>query len=225
MNTIIFAATALELRAAEAAITAWRRQDPYIQVQTAVSGIGCTATAYHCTRTFLQAPESIDLAIHIGIAGAFGPERPLGSVYRVQRDYFGDLGIQTARGFESLFDARLLDADTFPFKGGVLSPPPLRPELEAALAGIPATTGVTVQRITEADTSTASCFSGPTPELETMEGAAFFYVCLSEKIPCLALRAISNRVGERDKSKWNIPLALQQLESTLKNLNPLVLSL
>jgi futalosine hydrolase len=55
------------------------------------------------------------------------------------------------------------------------------------------------------------------PDIETMESAAFFYVCLQEKIPFLALRAISNKVEPRDKSKWNIPLAMQNLSNVLKN--------
>ena len=226
LNTIIFAATALELQAAEAAMAAWRHQYPQtpLQIRGVVSGIGATATAYHCTRAFLQAPEPIDLAINIGIAGTFWPDRPLGAVYRLRGDYFGDLGIQTARGFESLFDADILDAYTFPFRGGMLTPAPLQPEQEAALAEIPCATGVTVQRIVEENTSESHPFPGPVTDVETMEGAAFFYVCLCEKIPCLSLRAISNRVGERDKSKWNIPLALQQLEATLKNLSPLVIN-
>ena len=226
MNTIIFAATALELQAANAAIAAWRHQYPQtpLQVRTVVSGMGDTATAYHCTRALLQAPEPIDLAINIGIAGAFGFHLAIGTVCRVSCDYFGDAGIQTAQGFESLFDAQLLEADTFPFKAGRLRPPPLRPEQEAALNRVPCVGGVTVQRITEANLAKPS-FAEPVPELESMEGAAFFYVCLSEKIPCLALRAVSNRVGERDKSQWNIPLALQQLEATLKSLSPLALCL
>jgi futalosine hydrolase len=53
------------------------------------------------------------------------------------------------------------------------------------------------------------------PDIETMEGAAFFYVCSKENIPFLALRAVSNRVEPRDKAKWNIPLALKNLSDEL----------
>jgi futalosine hydrolase len=49
-----------------------------------------------------------------------------------------------------------------------------------------------------------------------MEGAAFFYVCSKEKIPFLALRSVSNRVEPRDKEKWNIHLALDNLSEKLK---------
>jgi futalosine hydrolase len=48
-------------------------------------------------------------------------------------------------------------------------------------------------------------------DIETMEGAAFFYVCLMEKVNFIEIRAISNYVESRDTSKWNIPIALENL--------------
>jgi len=53
------------------------------------------------------------------------------------------------------------------------------------------------------------------PDIETMEGATFFYICSKEKIPFLAIRSISNRVEPRNKDKWNIPLALNNLSEKL----------
>jgi futalosine hydrolase len=49
------------------------------------------------------------------------------------------------------------------------------------------------------------------PDIESMEGAAFFYVCMMEKIPCIQLRAVSNYVERRNKNSWNIPLAIRNL--------------
>jgi futalosine hydrolase len=54
------------------------------------------------------------------------------------------------------------------------------------------------------------------PDIETMEGAAFFYICSRENIPFLAVRAVSNRVEPRNKEKWNIPLAISNLSLKLK---------
>ena len=56
------------------------------------------------------------------------------------------------------------------------------------------------------------------PEIESMEGAAFFYVCEKENIPSIQLRAISNYVERRNKDNWNIPLALQNLKLALEKL-------
>ncbi|HNY04052.1 MAG TPA: hypothetical protein PKG48_15770, partial [Bacteroidales bacterium] len=51
--------------------------------------------------------------------------------------------------------------------------------------------------------------------IEGMEGAAFFYACLLTGTPCLQIRSVSNFVEERDKSKWNLDLALKNLNRTL----------
>jgi futalosine hydrolase len=51
-----------------------------------------------------------------------------------------------------------------------------------------------------------------------MEGATFFYICCREKIPFLALRAISNKVEPRNKSNWDIMLALNNLSEILDDL-------
>jgi len=48
-----------------------------------------------------------------------------------------------------------------------------------------------------------------------MEGAAFFYACLLSGVPFHEVRSISNFVEERDKSKWDIPLALANLNNVL----------
>ena len=60
------------------------------------------------------------------------------------------------------------------------------------------------------------------PDIETMEGAAFFYVCSREKIPFMALRAVSNIVEPRDREKWNIELALANLSVKLNEVSLLL---
>ena len=52
-------------------------------------------------------------------------------------------------------------------------------------------------------------------EIEDMEGAALHYVCLMEKIPFFQLRGVSNEVGERDRGKWNAPLALDAIKKAM----------
>jgi futalosine hydrolase len=51
-----------------------------------------------------------------------------------------------------------------------------------------------------------------------MEGAAFFYICARESIPFVSIRAISNMVERRDRKKWNIPLAVDNLAIKLDHI-------
>jgi futalosine hydrolase len=177
----------------------------------AVTGIGIAPTAYH-TLKCLQSGH-YDMAVNIGIAGSFTERLPVGGVCCVNKEYFGDCGIQTPKGFFTLFDEHLLNDNTFPFVDGALQAPVQPPAL---VAGIPLATGVTVHTVSGEPQRIADLHAHFSPDVETMESAAFFYVCLQEKIPFLALRAISNRVEPRDKSKWDVPLALQNLGKALK---------
>ena len=49
------------------------------------------------------------------------------------------------------------------------------------------------------------------PYTESMEGAAFMFVCEQENIPYVQIRAVSNYVEKRNREAWNIPLAIVNL--------------
>jgi len=51
------------------------------------------------------------------------------------------------------------------------------------------------------------------PDIETMEGAAFFRGTEHMQAKCLQIRSVSNYVQKRDKSKWNVPLAIRNLNN------------
>ncbi len=78
----------------------------------------------------------------------------------------------------------------------------------------PVASSVSVQTVSGGTASIAR-LQPYAPDVESMEGAAFHYGCLVEKVPFLQLRCISNYVEVRDKSKWNIPLAVKHLNEAL----------
>jgi futalosine hydrolase len=83
--------------------------------------------------------------------------------------------------------------------------------------------GISVNRVHGDEESIASIQRRYQPEVESMEGASFFYCALSEHIPFLQLRAISNRVEKRNRDAWDIPRAIQRLnETTIKILEELL---
>ena len=49
------------------------------------------------------------------------------------------------------------------------------------------------------------------PDVESMEGAACMMVCQKFNIPSLQIRSISNFIEERNKEKWNLSLAIKNL--------------
>jgi futalosine hydrolase len=74
---------------------------------------------------------------------------------------------------------------------------------------------ITVNTATGSETTRGMLLKKFNPDIETMEGATFFYICSREDIPFLALRAISNKVELRNKNNWNIDLALHNLSEKL----------
>ncbi len=210
MKILITAATDNELLAAQEIIKASEHE-----LTCAVTGIGVTATAYHTTKLLLAG--TFDIAINIGIAGSFNNKLDIGTVVTPTIEYFGDSGVQTPTGFSSLFDEKLLSENTFPFVDGALKNT-IPKQLVDVLKNIPQITGLTVQTASGQQQRIDELQQHFAADIETMESAAFFYVCLSQKTPFVALRAISNRVEVRNKAAWNIPLALQNLQNALKNI-------
>lgn len=182
--------------------------DSDMVVDFITTGVGVVSTSYHLTKS-LSIPEvKYDLVVNVGIAGTFSEKYPIGSVVRVTKEQFGDLFTEGRPGFQTLFQYETLDANTVPFKDGALFAPYLNFELENAIASIPKVSCVANE------TSSNSSLS----DIESLEGASVFYVALMEKVPFLELRAISNLVGEQDKSLWETQKALQSLREACKEL-------
>ena len=53
------------------------------------------------------------------------------------------------------------------------------------------------------------------PQIETMEGAAFFMTCQRFNVDCIQIRSISNYVEKRNKLNWDIPKAIANLNIEL----------
>ena len=178
------------------------------QVEFLVSGVGAYATQYslhdYCVR------HTPDVIVCAGIAGSFSEQFKIGQVVSVNRDCFADVGVQNETGFQSIFDMNLANPQQTPFVNAWL---PI--ECAKFFHSLPQVSGITVNSITATEIQRNVWQKKYNPAVETMEGAAVHYVALQQKIPCLHLRSISNMVGERDKTKWNIPLALENLYEEL----------
>jgi len=177
-----------------------------------VTGIGQMATSWALTK-WLSCNEKPDLAVNIGIAGSYNKDLKTGEVVAPVSDCFADTGVETGKTILTLAEAGIEDP---PFREGriyaVNEYMPLVLEILKPVAAITVNTvtgsAVTIERMTEK-------FH---PDIETMEGATFFYICSREKTPFIAIRAISNRVEPRDKKKWNIHLAINNLSERLKEI-------
>jgi len=179
-----------------------------LEIDLLIPGIGMTFTAYHLTRALYT--TKYDLVINAGIAGSFRDELSIGSVVNVQSEQICDLGIEEGNSVVSLFDAGFMETDQFPFEKGKMVNPNFYKELE--LSSVEGVTGNISHGTPESIARITASFD---PDVESMEGAAVFYVCMHEKVPFLEIRAISNFVESRDTAKWDIPLAIENLTDEL----------
>ena len=74
---------------------------------------------------------------------------------------------------------------------------------------------ITVNRVHGNKRSITEIINRLNPDIENMEGAAFFQVCNTFNVPCIQIRAISNKVERRNKDNWNLPLAIKNLNNKL----------
>jgi len=72
-----------------------------------------------------------------------------------------------------------------------------------------------VNRITTGDQLIQQILKKYEPGIESMEGAALHYTCREFNTPFIQIRAISNYIGERDKSHWKLKEAIDLLNEVL----------
>ena len=191
-----------------------------LEIELLTGGIGTMSTAWNMTQ-WLAVNKKPDLAINAGIAGSYREEYPVGSVVMPVTDCFADAGIEDGDNFMTLYEVGLAGKDDFPFRNGLLhSENSYGEELKEILNTVDA---ITVNTATGSEKTKQHLIQKFNPGIETMEGAAFFYICARERIPFVAIRSVSNRVERRDRNNWNIPLAVDNLslalEKVFKKLN------
>lgn len=199
MRNLVLSATLLEIRLLKKYL---KKSSNW---QFLVTGVGGVATTY-CLLNYIKEhqPERI---FQLGVAGSFNKKIALGTIVAVGNDSFGDLGVWEKDDKLSVFDMGLEKENQRPFKkGSVIN---LHKNL-LKVCRLPIVRAVSVNTITTSKKE-IQYYKEQQFDIETMEGAAFHYTCLLQDIPFLQIRSISNFVGERDKAKWKLQDAIENL--------------
>ncbi len=179
-------------------------------VDVLVTGVGMVATAAHVARAI--ALTRYDLALNLGVCGAFDRSLGLGAVVHVTSDCIPELGVQDGAAFVSAQDIGLVAPDAAPFVGGRLTNP--APPTSQVLADLPRVSAITVNTVHGEDEAIAAMVARVAPQVESMEGAAFMYACLIGGIPFAQIRAVSNYVERRNRAAWQLGPAIEALGRT-----------
>ena len=186
---------------------------------TFITGPGIAATTYQLTKALQQ--QKYRFVVNIGICGTLDYDLPAGTLVHVTSDRFADFGAEDGDIFLPAQQLGLIDPGQFPFTDGKLIPEPSL--LPNAIPDTVQREGITVQKVHGSERSVQAAKHQFGPCVESMEGAAFFYVCMMENVPCIQLRAVSNRVERRNREAWDIPAALETLSSRVPSILEMIL--
>ena len=187
-------------------------------IDVLIPGVGMTCTAYWMGKTL--AHNQYDVALNLGLAGSFKDEIAIGEVVNINSDRFADMGAEDGEAFLSLIDMDLLSDEDFPLNQGEIENTIILDN--EALNKLRKAKAITVNKAHGLEDTIEKTMQLYQPDVESMEGGAFFYACLLEGITNAQIRAVSNKVEKRNKENWNIPLAVKNLmDRSLEIINTL----
>ena len=208
MKILLVAATDKELVPIQRKL---EKDQPSCAISILITGVGMIATTFEITKALTE--ERFDVAINVGIAGAFDRTLALGNVVEVVQDQFSEEFIEDGDEWKTYEEIGLREANEFPFKNGKLLS-----TFQIQHSKLTKVIGITVNAVHGNELSIKSIVKRLNPQVESMEGAAFLYVCNQMNTPSLQIRAISNYVEKRNRSSWEIELALDNLANAISSI-------
>lgn len=216
MNCLVIAATPIEIAPF---LTYLKKEKKFkYEIDVLITGIGLTAATYALLNQInIKKPAFI---IQAGVGGCFDINIKLGTVVAIKKETIADQSVVELKTLKTLFDLKLLPQNKFPFsKGWLVNSNDILRKIKLRKV-----TGISVNEITTDKKKVKLYRDRFKPVIESMEGAALHYVSLMEKIPFLQIRSVSNYIAERNKQKWNMKEAVENLNkdliSILIQLNP-----
>ena len=164
-----------------------------------ITGVGMMNTTFSLTEELLK--NNYDLVVNMGVAGSFNSDIEVGDIVEIVEDVFSEIGFEDGDSFLEFSDFEM--DNTFKVKG--------KTDLKKVK-------GITVNTVHGNEKSISEVVSRLSPDVETMEGAACFMVCNKFEISCIQIRSISNKVEKRNNENWDLPLAIKNLNTVVKQI-------
>lgn len=183
------------------------------KIDVLTTGVGMVATSFWLGDAFARA--HYDLAINVGVCGAFDRDLKITQVVQIIQDEFPEMGAEDGENFLSLIDLDLLEEDDFPFSRGVIEHP--EPMTDGPLAELTQVRAVTVNKVHGNEVTIEATQQRVQPQVESMEGAAFMYACRVGRLNFAQIRSVSNYVERRNRDNWELQGAVRTLNETLLN--------
>jgi len=170
------------------------------EIDFLITGIGSPKTIFKLSQLLIN--NQYDLILNLGIAGSFSNKYKLGDIVQVSSNCFADLGFETANSFIPLDNTEFSEKKNNQFTNTFTL---------NFLKQIPSVKSITVNSTSGSKATIEQRLLNFNADIESMEGAAVAYVCSEFNLPFIEIRSISNYIEERNKDKWNVPLAITNL--------------
>ena len=172
----------------------------HLEIDFLIAGIGMVATTYHAGKKLNN--NNYNLALNIGICGSFNDKLELGAVVNIVQDHFSDLGAEDGNQYLSIKEMGL-EGDIEMINNTHIK--------NNVLNLIPKVSGITVNTAHGNELSIKKVIQKFNPNTESMEGAAFMFVCENEGVAYAQIRGVSNYMERRNKLAWEMKLAINNL--------------
>ena len=182
-----------------AAINQEINNDLFSSKDILITGVGMMNTCLNLVNKLSD--TNYDLVINMGVAGSFNSEIKIGDVVEVVEDIFSEIGFEDGDIFSEFTNFEI--KNTFVIEGRT---------------NLTKVKGITVNTVHGNQNSIDEIVSRVNPDIESMEGASVFMVCNNFNVPCIQIRSISNKVEKRNTENWNLTLAIENLNSTVKQI-------
>jgi len=174
-------------------------EDKFKDCDVIVTGVGMVNTTFFLTKKLSK--KSYDLVINMGVAGSFSDEIKIGDVVEVIEDNLSEIGFENGNSFSEFTNFRIENSFKVDEK-----------------TNLKKAKGITVNTVHGNKKTITEIISRLNPDVESMEGAACFMVCEKFEIPCIQIRAISNKVEKRNTENWNLDLAISNLNTEVEKI-------
>lgn len=172
-------------------------------VQVLITGVGMVNIAFKMGRYI---NSLYDLVINVGVCGAFDRNIQLGDLVRVETDILSEMGAEDGDDFLTYDQLNLPGEHIFSESYSISN---------FLIDSLKKVKGITVNTVHGNEMSIEKVKQLYNPDVESMEGAAFFASCKRTGGDSIQIKAISNYVEKRDKDKWQMPLAIKNLNDFL----------
>jgi futalosine hydrolase len=173
-------------------------------VDVLITGVGMVNTTYWLTKTLVA--NKYNYVLNVGIAGSFSTKLTLGTCVNVAQDCFSEMGAESNNNFITMETLGFMPKHQLVIQAS-------HPYQNTSSLTLTKVNGITVNTVHGNTASINKVEQLYSPMVESMEGAAVLNVCNLEAVYVLQIRAISNRVEQRNTANWNIPLAIHNLNN------------